>query len=315
MEENPALSKRNFYMVQNHWATKRHYDLRLHCYGETISWAIPRELSKPAEQTERLAIETLRHRIRYTLYEGATVRSAEKPTGVWDIGYYTVHETKNKHERKERIREDFGLDDGETTDEEASLEPDDVNQERLFFEGYHYASFKPTPAIEGRAALPVKPDTSGRMRAFVIELHGRRWNGLRLTFKHASCDDKVALNKETGLVTRNALWLVTLSSSSPSIPLAATEDPHLAALNRSILTDRTMEEIRADTRAYARALRAEDEAASQTGLTQEQRKRRELAREWAEEEAEDELGVVESDKEKKAKKVKGEDKLPGHMYF
>lgn len=71
-------------------ATKRHYDLGLHCYGETISWAIPRELSKPAEQTERLAIETLRHRIRYTLYEGATVRSAEKPTGVWDIGYYTV---------------------------------------------------------------------------------------------------------------------------------------------------------------------------------------------------------------------------------
>lgn len=81
-----------------------------------------------------------------------------------------VHETKNKRERKERIRENFGLDDGETTDEEASLEPDDVKQERLFFEGVSISSIAWPTLCSARVRQATITRLSSRRRRYRAEL-------------------------------------------------------------------------------------------------------------------------------------------------
>lgn len=87
------LRKRNFFIVQDHRATSWHHDLRLQLDGVTISWAIPRGLHHPDRGHRRLAVETQPHSIAWSLWEGPTVRSVDKPTGVWDIGTYTVRST------------------------------------------------------------------------------------------------------------------------------------------------------------------------------------------------------------------------------
>lgn len=87
------LSQRNFYIVQNHWATRDHYDLRVQLDGRTTSWAIPATLADPTKQLRRQAIETNPHPISYSLFEG---RDPKGPniTGVWDIGTYKVRSSR-----------------------------------------------------------------------------------------------------------------------------------------------------------------------------------------------------------------------------
>ncbi|GAA6057050.1 hypothetical protein JCM3770_005226 [Rhodotorula araucariae] len=249
----PALGKRNFFVVHNHWATSRHHDLRIQLDGQTISWAIPRGLTNPAAQLKRYAVETIPHSIAYCLYEGPTVGTVKKPTGVWDIGTYKILETKSQAKKKAQIRA-RGLDDAETTDEDQTPEAEDVKQERLFREAYARASFRAVPATADRPALPAEQD-SGHARAFVIELNGKRWNGLRLTLGRKSSD--FAHTKPKGApddfnsLERHAHWFVQFGSA-PSVPLAATQS-HLVAPDRSILTNRTMDEIRTESAAVLEA--------------------------------------------------------------
>ncbi|SCZ87377.1 BZ3500_MvSof-1268-A1-R1_Chr2-2g04843 [Microbotryum saponariae] len=221
---HPCLSQRNFYVIQNHHATAKHYDLRLHLDGGTLSWAIPKGLSDwdPSRGTEhRLAIETYPHALDYTLYEGSRVGT----TAVWDLGTYKVclagknefsfsvsgsHLLVFPHQvlptfKKQRLKtkldqEGFDLDHdtSEEEDDDADLTNLDVAhptaadylEEDKLSRKYHYAAFLPTPARYDQDAKPAQRDVEGSHRGFVLELQGKRYRGLRIRFHRTAKDIK-----------------------------------------------------------------------------------------------------------------------------
>jgi DNA ligase D-like protein (predicted 3'-phosphoesterase) len=72
------------FVVQEHWATAHHFDLRLEVEGVMRSWAVPKEPSMdPA--VKRLAIEVGDHSISYNDFEGDVDGGKVK---LWDRGTY-----------------------------------------------------------------------------------------------------------------------------------------------------------------------------------------------------------------------------------
>jgi DNA ligase D-like protein (predicted 3'-phosphoesterase) len=72
------------FVVQEHWATAHHFDLRLEVDGTMRSWAVPKEPSMdPA--AKRLAIEVGEHSIEYASFEGEIDGGKVK---IWDRGTY-----------------------------------------------------------------------------------------------------------------------------------------------------------------------------------------------------------------------------------
>lgn len=72
------------FVVQEHAATARHFDLRLEVGGTMRSWAVPKGPSMdPA--VKRLAVEVADHAIAHNEFEGAT---EEGGVIVWDRGHY-----------------------------------------------------------------------------------------------------------------------------------------------------------------------------------------------------------------------------------
>ncbi|HET9198374.1 MAG TPA: DNA polymerase ligase N-terminal domain-containing protein [Solirubrobacterales bacterium] len=72
------------FVVQEHWATAHHFDLRLEVEGTMRSWAVPKEPSMdPA--VKRLAIEVEDHAIAHNDFEGEIGGGR---VAIWDRGAY-----------------------------------------------------------------------------------------------------------------------------------------------------------------------------------------------------------------------------------
>ena len=72
------------FVVQEHWATAHHYDLRLEVDGTMRSWAVPKEPSMDPAQ-KRLAIEVEDHSLEYASFEGEIDGGK---VAIWDRGSY-----------------------------------------------------------------------------------------------------------------------------------------------------------------------------------------------------------------------------------
>src|SRR5437763_12982218 len=113
-EPAPApLRARNgplLFVIQQHAATRRHFDLRLECDGVLKSWAVPKGPSlDPADK--RLAMQTEDHPFDYGSFEGI-IPAKQYGAGeviVWDCGVYSPDEGGTWfHDRKraeKQIRE------------------------------------------------------------------------------------------------------------------------------------------------------------------------------------------------------------------
>jgi DNA ligase D-like protein (predicted 3'-phosphoesterase) len=72
------------FVVQEHWATAHHFDLRLEVEGSMRSWAVPKEPSMdPA--VKRLAIQVEDHDVSYNEFEGEVDGGR---VAIWDRGHY-----------------------------------------------------------------------------------------------------------------------------------------------------------------------------------------------------------------------------------
>lgn len=90
----PALLKRNFACIQEHQATRYHFDLRLQINGGTFSWAIPKGFMDLEPGRHHAAIQTPIHPISYSVHEGSDGRvfrnGVRCGTLLWDICEYAI---------------------------------------------------------------------------------------------------------------------------------------------------------------------------------------------------------------------------------
>jgi bifunctional non-homologous end joining protein LigD len=83
----------NRFVVQEHSATRLHWDLRLERDGVAVSWAVPNGIPEvPGEN--RMAVHTEDHPLEYLTWEGVIPKGnyGAGTMKVWDSGTYETHE-------------------------------------------------------------------------------------------------------------------------------------------------------------------------------------------------------------------------------
>jgi bifunctional non-homologous end joining protein LigD len=83
----------NRFVVQEHSATRLHWDLRLERDGVAVSWAVPNAIPEvPGEN--RMAVHTEDHPLEYLTWEGVIPKGnyGAGTMKVWDHGTYDTHE-------------------------------------------------------------------------------------------------------------------------------------------------------------------------------------------------------------------------------
>jgi len=93
------------FVIQKHWATRLHYDLRLELDGTMKSWAVPKGPSfDPTDK--RMAVHVEDHPISYNTFEG-TIPPGNYGAGkviIWDKGVWIPLEDPNRGYRDGKLK-------------------------------------------------------------------------------------------------------------------------------------------------------------------------------------------------------------------
>jgi bifunctional non-homologous end joining protein LigD len=97
-ESEPAASRGDTFVIQQHHARALHWDLRLERDGVLVSWAVPRGLPRDPARNH-LAVHTEDHPMEYSTFHG------EIPAGEYGAGRMTIYDRGTYVTEKWRDRE------------------------------------------------------------------------------------------------------------------------------------------------------------------------------------------------------------------